>query len=147
MWYHWLLLSVGIAIEWNCWEGFLNSERLRMKLKEESKDIHSVYSFQKGNHLKHAKCYFFFFFFFKSAFDLLLLLLLLSLFSHDSVWPHRQQPTRHLCPWDSPGKNTGVLRRIKIYSALIQEQQILISVETGGTWYWAQKCPKVEEGK
>ena len=22
--------------------------------------------------------------------------------------PHRQQPTRLLCPWDSPGKNTGV---------------------------------------
>ena len=26
----------------------------------------------------------------------------------DSVWPHRQQPTRLLRPWDSPGKNTGV---------------------------------------
>ena len=26
----------------------------------------------------------------------------------DSVWPHRRQPTRFLCPWDSPGKNTGV---------------------------------------
>ena len=25
-----------------------------------------------------------------------------------SVRPHRQQPTRLLCPWDSPGKNTGV---------------------------------------
>ena len=25
----------------------------------------------------------------------------------DSVRPHRQQPTRLLCPWDSPGKNTG----------------------------------------
>ena len=24
----------------------------------------------------------------------------------DSVRPHRQQPTRLLCPWDSPGKNT-----------------------------------------
>ena len=22
--------------------------------------------------------------------------------------PRRQQPTRFLCPWDSPGKNTGV---------------------------------------
>ena len=22
--------------------------------------------------------------------------------------PHRQQPTRLCCPWDSPGKNTGV---------------------------------------
>ena len=26
----------------------------------------------------------------------------------DSVRPHRQQPTRVLCLWDSPGKNTGV---------------------------------------
>ena len=33
-----------------------------------------------------------------------LLLLLLS----NSVRPHRRQPNRLLCPWDSPGKNTGV---------------------------------------
>ena len=26
----------------------------------------------------------------------------------DSVRPHRQQPTRLPCHWDSPGKNTGV---------------------------------------
>ena len=26
----------------------------------------------------------------------------------DSVRPHRQQPTRLPCPWDSPGKNAGV---------------------------------------
>ena len=26
----------------------------------------------------------------------------------DSVQPCRQKPTRLLCPWDSPGKNTGV---------------------------------------
>ena len=26
----------------------------------------------------------------------------------DSVWPHRGQPTRLLCPWDSLGKNTAV---------------------------------------
>ena len=25
-----------------------------------------------------------------------------------SLWPHRLQPTRLLCPWDSPGENTGV---------------------------------------
>ena len=36
------------------------------------------------------------------------LLLLLSLFSRVRLWPHRRQPTRLLCPWDSPGKNTGV---------------------------------------
>ena len=37
-----------------------------------------------------------------------LLLLLLSCFLSDSVRPHRRQPTRLPCPWDSPGKNTGV---------------------------------------
>ena len=26
----------------------------------------------------------------------------------DSMRPHRRQPTRIPCPWDSPGKNTGV---------------------------------------
>ena len=26
----------------------------------------------------------------------------------DSVQPHRWQPTMVPCPWDSPGKNTGV---------------------------------------
>ena len=26
----------------------------------------------------------------------------------DSVQPYERQPTRFLCPWDSPGKNTGV---------------------------------------
>ena len=26
----------------------------------------------------------------------------------DSLQPHRRQPTRFPCPWDSPGKNTGV---------------------------------------
>ena len=34
------------------------------------------------------------------------------LFSHsvvsDSLRPHGLQPTRLICPWDSPGKNTGV---------------------------------------
>ena len=37
----------------------------------------------------------------------------------NSVWPHRWQPTRLRCPWDSPGKNTGVgchflLQRMKV---------------------------------
>ena len=35
--------------------------------------------------------------------------------------PHRRQPTRLPCPWDSPGKNTGVgchflLQRMKVKS-------------------------------
>ena len=40
----------------------------------------------------------------------------LSCFSHvDSVQPYGWQPTRLLCPWDSPDKNTGVG-----YCALLQ---------------------------
>ena len=31
-----------------------------------------------------------------------------SLRSCLTLWPHRRQPSRLLCPWDSPGKNTGV---------------------------------------
>ena len=27
----------------------------------------------------------------------------------DSVWPHGLQPTRLLCPWDFPGRSTGVI--------------------------------------
>ena len=39
----------------------------------------------------------------------------------DSVRPHRRQPTKLSCPWDSPGKNTGVgchflLQRMKVKS-------------------------------
>ena len=32
----------------------------------------------------------------------------LSRFSRVSLWPYGQEPARLLCPWDSPGKNTGV---------------------------------------
>ena len=41
---------------------------------------------------------------------MLLLLLLLSRFNRVCLCatPHRRQPTRLPCPWDSPGKNTGV---------------------------------------
>jgi len=31
-----------------------------------------------------------------------------SLQSCPTLRPHRRKPTRFLCPWDSPGKNTGV---------------------------------------
>ena len=39
---------------------------------------------------------------------LLLLLLLSRSVMSDSVRPRRRQPTRLRCPWDSPGKNSGV---------------------------------------
>ena len=46
----------------------------------------------------------------KSIFLVILrLLLLLSHFKRVQLCgPHRRQPTRLLCPWASPGKNTGV---------------------------------------
>ena len=37
-----------------------------------------------------------------------MLLLLLRHFRRVSVQPHRWQPTKLLCPWDSLGKNTRV---------------------------------------
>ena len=53
----------------------------------------------------------------------------------DSLRPHTLQPTRLLCPWDSPGENTGVachsllhIHLIKIYS-LPQTYQILYLTE------------------
>ena len=50
------------------------------------------------------------------------LLLLLSHFTCVRLCAtHRWKPTRHPCPWDSPGKNTGVgchflLQRVKVKS-------------------------------
>ena len=49
----------------------------------------------------------------------------------ESVWPHGRQPTRLLCPWDSPGKNTGVgchflLQCMKVKS----ESEVTLSCRT-----------------
>ena len=38
----------------------------------------------------------------------------------NSVRPHRRQPTRLLCPWDSPGKNTGVGCHACMHAKLLQ---------------------------
>ena len=47
---------------------------------------------------------------------------LLLLFSHEvmsiSLQPHGLQPTRLLCPWDFPGKNTGVGRHFLLQGGL-----------------------------
>ena len=37
----------------------------------------------------------------------------------DSVGPHGLQPTRLLCPWYSPGKNTGVGCHFRVLTAII----------------------------
>ena len=59
----------------------------------------------------------------------LLLLLSRSVVS-DSVWPHRRQPTRLLCPCDSPGKNTGVGCHFLLQCIKVKSQSKL-----------AQSCP------
>ena len=50
----------------------------------------------------------------------------------DSVRPHRWQPTMLLCPWDSPGKNTGMgchfllqCMKVKSESEVAQSRPIL----------------------
>ena len=61
----------------------------------------------------------------------------------DSVRPHRWQPTRLPCPWDSPGKNTGVgchflLQCMKVKS----ESEVAQSCPTLATpWTAAHQAP------
>ena len=52
----------------------------------------------------------------------------------DSVRPHRWQPTRLPCPWDSPGKNTGVSCHF-----LLQCMKVKSESEV------AQSCPTLSE--
>ena len=51
-----------------------------------------------------------------------------------SVRPHRWQPTRLPCPWDSPGKNTGVGCRF-----LLQRMKVKTESEV------AQSCPTLSD--
>ena len=61
------------------------------------------------------------------------MLLLLSRFSmSNSVRPHRGKPTRILCPWDSPGKNTGVGCHFLLQKHFVS---ILITVLQGAILY------------
>ena len=52
----------------------------------------------------------------------------------DSVRPHRQQPTRLLCPWDSPGKNTGVGCHFLLQCIKVKSQSEV-----------AQSCPTLSD--
>ena len=52
----------------------------------------------------------------------------------DSQRPHRLQPTRLLCPWDFPGKSTGVgchwlLPRRMLITLIIQDIFLLITYQ------------------
>ena len=50
----------------------------------------------------------------------------------DSVRPHRRQPIRLLCPWDSPGKSTGA-------DFLLQCMKVKSESEV------AQSCPTLSD--
>ena len=57
----------------------------------------------------------------------------------DSVWPHRWQPTRLPCPWDSPGKNTGFSRQGVGCHFLLQCMKVKSESEV------AQSCPTLSD--
>ena len=54
----------------------------------------------------------------------------------DSVRPQRRQPTRLLCPWDSPGKNTGVGCHFLLQCMKVKSQSEV-----------AQSCPTPSDPK
>ena len=63
-----------------------------------------------------------------------------------TVWPHRRQPTRLPCPWDPPGKNTGVgchfllqCRKVKSESEVVQHEFEQIQGELACCISWGRK--------
>ena len=52
----------------------------------------------------------------------------------DSVRPHRRQPTRLPCPWDSPGKNTGVACHFLLHCMKMKSESEV-----------AQSCPALTD--
>ena len=53
----------------------------------------------------------------------------------NSLWPHGLWPTKLLCPWDSPGKNTGVdchsFKFLQICFTIIFPLSIYLSIFDG----------------
>ena len=68
-----------------------------------------------------------------TSLQILLLLLSRSVVS-DSVRPHRRQPTRLCCPWDSPCKNTGVGRHFLFQCMKVKRESEV-----------AQSCPTLRD--
>ena len=52
----------------------------------------------------------------------------------DSVQPHRWKPTRLCCPWDSPGKNTGVGCHFLLHCMKVKSESEV-----------AQSCPTLSD--
>ena len=67
----------------------------------------------------------------------------ITLVLSDSVRPHRQQPTRLLCPWDSPGKNTGVGCHFLLHCMKVKsESEVAQSCPTpSDPWTLAYQAP------
>ena len=66
-----------------------------------------------------------------------------SLQSCPTLRPHRRQPTRLPCPWESPGKNTGVgchslLQRMKVKTESEVAQCVWLLVNP---WNAAHQAP------
>ena len=66
-----------------------------------------------------------------------------------SVQPHKRQPTRLLCPWDSPGKNTGVGCHFLLQGthACLVALVLSNSVRTHGQQPTRLLCPQNSLGK
>ena len=60
----------------------------------------------------------------------------------DSLWAHGLQPARHLCPWDSPGKNTGVGCHPLLQEPSQPRDQSLVSCIAGKQFFAAEPPEK-----
>ena len=49
----------------------------------------------------------------------------------NSLWPHQLYPARLLCPWNSPGKNTGVGFHSILPGNFLTQDQSRVSVTVG----------------
>ena len=58
----------------------------------------------------------------------------------DSVRPHRRQPTRLPCPWDSPGKNTG-MRCHFLLQCMKVKRQSEVTQSCATPWTAAYQAP------
>ena len=46
----------------------------------------------------------------------------------DSVRPHRRQPNRLPCPWDSPGKNIGVGCHLLLKLEVVKQEMARVNI-------------------
>ena len=59
----------------------------------------------------------------------------------DSVQPHRWQPTRLPCPWDSPGKNTGVGCHFLLQCMKVKSEVAQLCPTLSDPWTAAYQAP------